>query len=181
MDYSRVLYMPRSCPMHKIRCVLSLTVIGAALLLSGCYTYRLVEEPLVGSVARVRVPVETPVTGPGSTAGAVALEGLVVSTGDTLALQAETRQFAGAFREVLRYDTLRVARDGVASIEVRELSVVRSVVLGAGVAAGAAALALAALGTEAGAGGEGSGDGGRGSLSAAVETAVAAFTRLFGR
>ena len=167
--------------MHKIRRVFSPAVLGTAFLLSGCYTYRLVEEPPVGSVARVRVPVETPVTGPGSPSGTVALEGLIVSAGDTLALQAETRQFAGAFREVLRYDTLRVARDGVASIEVRELSVVRSVALGAGVAAGAAALALAALGTEAGAGGKGSGDGGRGSLSAAVETAVAAFTRLFGR
>ena len=167
--------------MHKIRRLRSLAVLATTFLLSGCYTYRLVEDPLVGSVARVRVPVETSVTGPGSPAGAVALEGLVLSAGDTLALETETRQLAGAFREVLRYDTLRVARDGIASIEVREFSVVRSVALGAGVAAGVAALAVAALGTEDGAGGGGSGDGGRGNLSAAVETAVAAFTRLFGR
>ena len=180
-DYRRVIYMPRSCPMHKIRRVLSLAVPGTAFLLSGCYTYRLVEEPLVGSVARVRVPVEAAVTGPGSPAGTVALEGLVVSAGDTLALETETRQFAGTFREVLRYDTLRVARDGVASIEVRNFSVVRSVTLGAGIAAGTVALALAALGTEAGEGGEGPGQGGSESFAATFSIVVGTVARLFGR
>lgn len=180
-DYRRVIYMPRSCPMHKIRRVLSLAVSGTAFLLSGCYTYRLVEEPLVGSVARVRVPVEAAVTGPGSPAGTVALEGLVVSAGDTLTLEAETRQFAGTSREVLRYDTLRVARDGVASIEVRNFSVVRSVTLGAGVAAGTVALALAALGTEAGEGGKGPGEGGPESFAATFSIVVGTVARLFRR
>lgn len=166
--------------MHKIRRVLSLALPGTAFLLSGCYTYRLVEEPLVGSVARVRVPVEA-AAGTGSPAGTVALEGLVVSAGDTLALEAETRQFAGTLREVLRYDTLRVARDGVASIEVRNLSVVRSVTLGAGIAAGTVALALAALGTEAGEGGEGPGHGGSESFAATFSIVVGTVARLFRR
>lgn len=181
MDHRRVIYMPRSRPMHKIRRVLSLAVPGTAFLLSGCYTYRLVEEPLVGSVARVRVRVEDPVAGAGSPAGTVALQGLIVSAGDTLALEAETRQFAGTFREVLRYDTLRVARDGVTSIEVRNFSVVRSVTLGAGVAAGTVALALAALGTGAGEGGEGSGQGGSESFAATFSIVVGTVARLFGR
>ena len=167
--------------MREIRRILPVALLGAAPLLSGCYTYTLVEEPPVGSVARVRVPVRSAAAGPEIPPETVAVEGLVLSLGDTLSLEAGTRQFAGTSREVLRYDTLRVARDGVASIEVRNLSVARSVALGAGVAAGTVALALAALGTGAGEGGEEPGRGGPGGLAATFSIAVGAVARLFGR
>lgn len=167
--------------MREVRRVLPLALLGAAPLLSGCYTYTLVEEPPVGSVARVRVPVRSAVVAPETPPETVAVEGLVLSLGDTLSLEAGTRRFAGTSREVLRYDTLRVARDGVASIEVRNLSVARSVTLGAGVAAGTVALALAALGTGAGEGGEGPGQGGSGGFAATFSIVVGTVVRLFGR
>ena len=168
-------------PMRKVRRVLPLALLGIAPLVGGCYTYTLVEDPPVGSMARVRVPVRSAVAGPAITPETIAIEGLVLSLGDTLSLEAGTRQFAGTFREVLRYDTLRVARDGVATIEVRNLSVVRSVTLGAGVAAATVALAFGAFGTEAGEGGEGPGEGGSGSFAATLSMAVGTVARLFGR
>ena len=167
--------------MRGTRRILPLALLCAAPLVAGCYTYTLVEDLPVGSVARVRVPARSAVVGPETFPETVAIEGLVLSLGDTLSLEAGTRQFAGTFREVLRYDTLRVARDRVASIEVRNFSVVRSVTLGAGVAAGTVALALAALGTEAGEGGEGPGHGGSESFTATLGIVVGTIARLFSR
>ena len=167
--------------MRGTRRILPLALLCAAPLVAGCYAYTLVEDPPVGSVARVRVPARSAVVGPATFPQTVAIEGLVLSLGDTLSLEAGTRQFAGTFREVLRYDTLRVARDRIASIEVRNFSVVRSVTLGAGVAAGTVALALAALGTEAGEGGEGPGQGGSESFTATLGIVVGTIARLFSR
>ncbi|MXY32300.1 MAG: hypothetical protein F4Y48_13965, partial [Gammaproteobacteria bacterium] len=128
-------------------------------LVSGCYTYRLVEEAPVGSVARLRVPIQSAIVDPNAPPETVAIEGLIISFGDTISFEASNRQVIGAFREVVQYDTLQVARDGLASIEVREFSRARSVVLGVAVAAGTVGLALAALGVEGGAAGEKPGEG----------------------
>ena len=161
--------------------LLGVAVLGAMPLVSGCYTYRLVEEAPVGSVARLRVPIQSAIVDPNSPPETVAIEGLILSFGDTIAFQASNRQVIGAFREVVQYDTLTVARDGLASIEVREFSKVGSVVLGTVVAVGTAALALAALGIEGGAAGEGPGGEGSESFTAGITVAVGAIGSLFGR
>ena len=66
-----------------------------------------------------------------------------------------------------------MAEGGTAGVD---FAVVRSVALGAGIAAGTAALALTALGTESGEGGAGSQG-----LAAVVSISVGAVRRLFGR
>ncbi len=148
---------------------------------SGCYSYRLVEEAPVGSVARLRVPIQSAIVDPGAPPETVAIEGLIIDFGDTISFQASNRQVVGAFREVVQYDTLQVARDGLASIELREFSTVRSVVLGVGVTLGAAALALAALGVETGAaGGQSDGDP-PATFAPGLAVGVGAVGRLFGR
>ena len=173
--------MWRSDPVGALHRILPVVLLSGIPLVSGCYTYRLVEDAPVGAVARLRVPIESAIADANSPPETVAVEGLILSFGDTISVEAGTRQVLGAFREVVLYDTLRVARDGLASIEVREFSQVRSVVLAAGVAAGTVALALAALGTEGGEAGEGSGRDGSGSFAAGISIAVGAVERLFGR
>ena len=175
----------RGAPLLALRRALVLGLpSAAALLAAGCHTYRTVEDAPAGSVARLRVSIGSPTGGGGGRGETAAIEGLILSSGDTLRLVASTRQFEGAFREFVRRDTLRLARDDLASIEVRDLSVARSVALGAGIAAGTAALALAALGSESGEGGEG-GEGGGGagpqSLGAVISISVGAVRRLLGR
>lgn len=150
-------------------------------LVAGCYTYRLVEEAPVGSVARLRVPIQTAIVDPNSPPETIAIEGLIISFGDTISFQASSRQIVGAFREVVQYDTLQVARNGLASIEVREFSSARSIVLGAAVAAGTTGLALAALGVEGGQAGDRPGEGGTQSFTAGIMIGVGAIGRLFGR
>lgn len=164
-----------------LRRALALAVLCVAPLASGCYAYTLVEHAPVGSLARVRIPVQPVVVAPGQPPETVAIEGRILSAGDTLSLETNTRRFIGAFRELMGRDTLRVARGAVASIEVREFSAVRSVALGAAVAAGTAALALAARDTEGGRAGEGPGGGGSESFFTAVGIPLGAALRLFGR
>lgn len=113
---------------------------------SGCYSYRLTEDAPVGAVARLRVPIQSAIVDPNSPPGTVAVEGKVISVGDTIEFEASTRHTLGLFQDVVQYDTLRVARDGVVSIEVREFSTTKSVLLGAGIVAGTATLAAAAAG-----------------------------------
>ena len=163
-----------------LRRVLRLTLLCVAPLASGCYAYTRVEHAPVGSLARVRVPIQPAVIAPGRPPETVAIEGLILSSGDTLSLETSTRRFIGAFRELTGRDTLRVARGAVASIEVREFSAVRSVALGAVLAAGTAALALAARGTEGGQAGEGPGEGGSESFLTTVPIPLGAVLRLFG-
>ena len=173
--------MWRSDPVVALGRMASIALLCGVPLVSGCYTYRLVEEAPVGSVARLRVPIQSAIVDPNAPPETVAIEGLILSFGDTIAFQASNRQVIGAFREVVQYDTLTVARDGLASIEVREFSKVRSVVLGTVVAVGTAALALAALGIEGGEAGEGPGGEGSESLTAGITVAIGAIGRLFGR
>lgn len=158
------------------------TFLCVVLTVSGCYSYRQVEEAPVGAVARLRVPIQSAIVDPNSPPGTVAVEGKVISVGDTIRFEASTRHTLGLFRDVVQYDTLSVAREGLASIEVREFSTTKSVLLGVGIAAGTAALAAAAAGV-------GGGDAGDApntdtpQTSTAVGIAVPASTigRWFGR
>jgi len=105
-------------------------------------------------MARLRVPIQSAIVDPNSPPGTVAVEGKIISVGDTISFEATTRHVLGTFQDVVQYDTLRVARDGVTSIEVREFSTTKSVLLGAGILAGTAALAAAAAGVGGGAAGD---------------------------
>ena len=131
-----------------------LAVFGA-LLLCGCHTYLPVQSPTPGSVARVHVPVRSAVTNPNAPAPTASVEGTVLSVGDTIVLEVRTRQHFGALQEVVQENIYRVGLDEVVSIEVRELSGRRSVLLGVGLLGGIGLLALAAFGGEFGQGGEG--------------------------
>ncbi len=173
--------MWRSDPCGLLRRMLPAALLCGMPLVSGCYTYRLVEEAPVGSVARLRVPIQSAIVDPNSPPETVAIEGLIISFGDTISFEASNRQVIGAFREVVQYDTLQVARDGLASIEVREFSRTRSVLLGIGVAAGTAGLALAALGIEGGEAGQRPGGDGSESFTAGIAVGVGALGRLLGR
>jgi len=126
-----------------------------ALLLSGCHSYLPVQSPTPGSVARVHVPVRSAVTNPNAPAPTVSVEGTVLSVGDTIVLEVRTRQHFGALQEVVQENIYRVGLDEVVSIEARELSGRRSVLLGVGILGGIGLLALAAFGGEFGQGGEG--------------------------
>lgn len=102
--------------------------------LAGCHTYRMVESPPLGSDVRVRVPVSSPLS---RTVDVVSLEGQLVEDGDTLTLATETRRQLGAYSELMQYDTVRLARTQVNSVELKEFSTSRSVMLGVVITGGA--------------------------------------------
>jgi len=151
----------------------------AFLALSGCYTYRAVEIPSPGAVARVAVPVQSAVADPNQPPEIASVEGTVVAIGDTIVLATKMRRDIGAYREVVRDDTLRIALDAVSAVEVREFSRGRSALLSGTVAAGIALLALTALGIEGGDAGDGSGDDGSRTFTASAS--VAGIASLIGR
>lgn len=117
----------------------------ALLVTSGCYTYSAVETPLIGSTLRVSVPIDNALTGPNQAPQTASIEGIVVGTGDTLALATQRRQEYGAYREVIQHDTLKLARDRATLMEVREFSAPKSILLGSVLAVGAAVAAVAAF------------------------------------
>ncbi|WP_420616537.1 hypothetical protein [Candidatus Palauibacter sp.] len=154
----------------------------AVLTVPGCYSYRLTEEAPVGAVARMRVPLRSAVANPNAPPGTVAIEGKIISVGDSIRFEASTRHTVGLFRDVVQYDTLSVARDGLVSIEVREFSTTKSVLLGAGIAAGTAALAVAAAGVGGGDAGGGPGsDAPQASTAVSVSVPVTSIGQWFGR
>lgn len=106
-----------------------------AAFLAGCHSYRPVNTAPVGEVVRVRVPVASPVGG--RSVESVSLEGQVLSNGDTITLATATRRQLGAFSELMQFDTIRLAETQVTSVELKEFSTKRSVVLGVAIAAGA--------------------------------------------
>lgn len=121
------------------------TVLATATLLGGCHTYRTVDEPTPGSTVRVRVPVSSALSRANRSPETAAVEGQLLSAGDTLVLAVQTRQLFGVHREIIQYDTFRVASDQTSAVDVREFSPGRSIVLGtalAAVATGAAAVAF---------------------------------------
>lgn len=130
-----------------------------AFLLAGCYRYIPVETPAPGTVARVRVPVQSAVADPNAPPETVSVEGAVLASGDTLVLAARLTREISPFQQYVRFDTFRVASAELASVERKEFSMGRSVGLGVAVAGGAALMAVAALGIQGGDDGQGQGDG----------------------
>ena len=118
-------------------------LVAAVLLLGGCYTYQVVDTPPLGSAVRVRVPVTSALDDRNTAPPSVAVEGAVLQVGDTLVLARRTRREFGAFREVILFDTLRLGRAQTSSIELKEFSSGKSVMLGIVIAAGITGLALA--------------------------------------
>ena len=141
--------------MTVLRGLRGAAAVFGALALSGCHTYLPIESPAPGSVARVHVPVQSAVSNPNAPPPTVSVEGTVLSAGDTIVLEVQSRQYFGALQEVVQENVYRVARDEVVTIELREFSTRRSVVLGGAVLVGVVGLALAAFGGEFGQGGNG--------------------------
>lgn len=124
----------------------AILLIVAAAAFSGCYTYTPVQTaPAVGTMVRVRVPVTSAVAGRTAPQETADLEGLLVGTGDTLFLATETRRELGAYREITQFDTIRVATNQTASVEIREFSSARSIALGGIIAAAATVAAVVAF------------------------------------
>ena len=169
-------------PTGGVRRFRPVAFLWAALMVSGCYSYRFAEDAPVGAVARLRVPIQSAIVDPNRPPETVAIEGKVVSVGDTIRFEASTRHVLGLFQDVVQYDTLSVARDGIASIEVREFSMAKSVLLGAGLAGGTVALAIAAFAGQGGDAGEVPGtDPPSASVAAGVSVPVGSIGRWFGR
>ena len=169
------------------------TAFGAvicALSLSACHTYVPVDTPVPGSAVRVVVPVRSAIDDPNAAGNTASFEGDVISVSrDTVVVAMDTRRDRGAFRAQLRQiDTVRLARAGVSSLELKEFSSSKSVMLGAAITGAVTVLALSALGVEGGAAGEGNpGDGGdvTGSLipvrkSVSLVPVISAVFRLLG-
>lgn len=144
---------------RRCRAVAALAFLG---ILPGCYAYRVADAPAPGTVARVHVPVFSAADDPNEAPETASVEGIVVEYGDSIVLATTIRREIGAYREVSRDDTLRIAVEGTTRIEVREFSKAKSVLMGGVVAGGAVLLALTALGLQGGdAGDSGDGDGDR--------------------
>ena len=140
--------------------------------MTACHTYTPVETPAPGSTVRVHIPVRSALDRPNAPTRTQSVEGQVVEAGDTIVLATRTRQEYGAFREIIQYDTLRLAPEQHVGVEVREFSRGRSVALGIGITAIVAGAALAALGGVFGSGGEGLPDDGGPAPSVVVTPSV---------
>ena len=135
----------------------AVVALGALTILSGCYSYRAVETAPVGAAVRVDLPIDRPVNAPGGPES-VMIEGLLVESGDTVIMVVESRREYGAYREVVQVDTLSVAADRIATMEIKEFSRGRSLALGLTVASAVTLGAAVAFGL----GGGRSGDPGDG-------------------
>lgn len=132
---------------------------------SACYSYEPVETPAPGTPVRIQVPVNSPVVRPNQAPETMFFEGTLVSLGDTLLLATRSRREVGAFREILEFDTLRVAQSRVSLLEERLLSKPKTYAFTAVVTGGVVALGIAALNTLTGQkGGEPQPDDPRGAL-----------------
>lgn len=123
--------------------------------MTACHTYTPVTTPAPGSTVRVEIPVRSAVDDPNAPTPTRSVEGRVVSAGDTLVLATQDRYEYGAYREIMRYDTLRLGPEQHTSVEVREFSNRRSVVLGVALTGIVVGAALFALGNTFGSEGEG--------------------------
>jgi len=130
-------------------------VVGFILLLSAtaCHSYIPIADPQPGTTVRVTVPVTSAAQNRNAPPQYRSIEGDVVEAGDTVVLAVRTRQEYGAFREIVRYDTLRLAPDQRYSMERSEFSTARTALLTAVITGGITIFALAAVG------GGGGGDG----------------------
>jgi hypothetical protein len=149
--------------------------------LSGCYSYIPVERPAPGSAVRVRVPLRSAVQSPNAPTETLAVDGVVVSDGDTLVIETKTRREFGAFREITELDTLRVARSGISSLEQQIFSKPKTYGMAALATIGAAGLVVALVNAATGRGGEGGpGTGGPGA-QLRVKPIFEGVFRLIGR
>lgn len=130
-----------------------LALSGALVGAGGCYTYQVVDAPPLGSAVRVHVPVTTNSPLHGQREESVAIEGNLLQGGDTIALATETRRELGAYRELVHFDTLRLASSQITGMEVRQFSTGRSVGLGLAIAAAATTAGAFAFGLGGGSGG----------------------------
>lgn len=154
-------------------------IVAGAAVLGGCHTYHVVDEPPVGSMVRVRVPLTSAIVGNSSSIETVSVEGLLVGVGDTLKLATETRREFGAYRELIQRDTLRLARSQASSVEVREFSTARSVVLGTVIAGVAGLAAWYAFDLGGGDGGDGPGNG-NGTVTTSIVASPSILSAVWG-
>ncbi len=123
--------------------------------MTACHSYTPVADPTPGSTVRVHIPVRTALDNPNAPTRTTAVEGQLVEAGDTLVLATQSRREYGAFREIVQFDTIRLAPDQRAGVELREFSTGRSIVLGAGLTGIVVFAAMAAFGLGGGQEGEG--------------------------
>lgn len=133
----------------------TLVVLLSATLMTACHTYTPVSAPAPGSTVRVQIPVRSAVDDPNAPTPTRAVEGQVVAAGDTLVLATRDRFEYGAYREIVQYDTLRLGPEQRSTVEVREFSNRKSVVLGLAVTGIVVGAAILALGNTFGSEGEG--------------------------
>ena len=121
---------------------MSAALAASLLVMVGCHSYIPSDSPAPGSVARVRIPTGSAAEGPNAVAETASLEGVVVSAGDTIVLAMRIRREWGNDGGTLRTDTVRLSRDRLSSIEVKEVATGKSLLLTAAIAGAAMALAL---------------------------------------
>lgn len=150
----------------------------------GCYSYIPVERPAPGSVVRIQVPVRQTVIRSNQRPDVMSLEGTLLSGAassgaDSLALEVSSTGQVGPFRELTQVDTVRLASDDVAAMDLRVFSKPKTLGLTAVILGGTVALALAALNQEEGSGGNE--PGGNGTTSSIVFTPMLkALRHVFG-
>ena len=149
--------------------------------LSGCYSYIPVERPAPGSAVRVRVPLRSAVQSPNAPTGTLAVDGVVVSDGDTLVIETKTRREFGAFREVTELDTLRVARSGISTLEQQVFSKPKTYGMAVLVTVGAAGLVVALTKAATGQKGDGGPGGGGPGAQIRVKPFVVGIFNLISR
>jgi hypothetical protein len=86
----------------------------------------------------VVIPLTSALDDPNAAERTVSIEGFVIEVGDTLVLATETRNQLNQFREIVRFDTLKLAADAYRGVELKKFSRGRSIALGAVIFAGAA-------------------------------------------
>lgn len=142
------------------------TLLTAALVMAGCYTYVPMEQARVGAAVRVGVPVTSSVGSSAQESRAVTYEGVLVGVGETLLLETRLRQTMGTHGEFVSSDTIRVRQAVASSLEERVLSKGRTALFTAGLVGGAA-FAFVAVDALAG-GDEGGKPGGGPSLGSVI-------------
>ncbi|NNF14625.1 MAG: hypothetical protein HKN72_15465 [Gemmatimonadetes bacterium] len=123
--------------------------------MTACHTYTPVADPMPGSIVRVHIPVRTALDNPNAPTRTQSIEGQLIEAGDTLVLATQSRREFGAFREIIQFDTLRLAPEQRAGVELREFSTGKSVALGVGLTGIVVFAAMAAFGLGGGQQGDG--------------------------
>lgn len=155
-------------------------VLGAAVA-SGCYTYVPMEQPRPQTEVRVTVPIRSAVDRPNREPETYSVEGVLVSASDTVVLETRSRAEAGAFREVVRLDTLRVARGSIMSLDEKVFSTPKTIGLTAVLVGGAVGLVSGLLSITTGDDGDGGPDGGGDTNQIRIDPIFGSLLRLLSR